>query len=762
MIEKIGDSNSVKSFIQQAREGTLRDRNTNAPISEATAAGILTNLYAQLHRTDGKAIRPDQVAAYLLDYTGLPEQVAREHQAKLEGKLQRGDNTEQIKVLRAVMEQVEIKIAAGELRPTDVEAYIQQKFPVFQYDLKTIQRVFELRYSNLNRFCTESTSFEQLEGFLEVSKARLSPIFTNVETTLALKRLVRDARAGTIGQGSVARALIKGGFIPNKSDNPIFLAVRRLEQTDPQILSTQQRSVVDAQRASVGKVETTSTEAPKFALSLSVFGADNLVVESDPQAGTEVVTLIAPDGANSIKIPLKQLQLAFTTMENTASGIRIGFAQNIDSLLLKYDKNTGQPSLLLIGGKDVQQNNTLYSLAIGGEALTKILDILRPQEQTNEGIQIPNREAVVKGVKSLVDRIRKVAVGRDSKIELSQPEVTTEVSRPGISTLRSPTHYNQDRAGFGKVEYKVKNDEGEEVRAKGVRSVVVDGSGGSLPETVTEADGRSSLIGGKAGKGLEEILQASDLSPAEAIRVAHKKIKDVNDSFSTVMVADIVVQNGKGILRFAGLGDPSVVAYRQDRPFDHRRSELSGAFVNETTDPAERARILADPSHMQIQNLQHNGALIDKLYGEGRKTKTAGMDATLPANGIYLNFGDKTKGDVRPEDFTVDLEQLDADFILIMSDGAQPNAMLATDPRVDLTEDIAAEEVVNPEGAQNMRNQPMYAQEVQFIMTELTAGKIDVKTASERITNSARNTLGDTDDISVMIIDVRQFRKKKP
>ena len=281
---------------------------------------------------------------------------------------------------------------------------------------------------------------------------------------------------------------------------------------------------------------------------------------------------------------------------------------------------------------------------------------------------------------------------------------------------------------------------------------------------MTDQNLRSSLIGGKAEAGLNAILAASNLSPAEALKVAHEQTKNLNASYSTVMVADIVMdQKNRGLLRFAGLGDPAVVAYRQDKPFEHRRSELSGAFVDAKTPVPERERILGEPSHMQIQNEQHNNAVLAKLHpydASMRQTPTMALDSTGGAAGIYHTFGESKKT-IYPKEFEVDLEQLDADFLLIMTDGAQPNSVLAANQRVDISQDIAdAEAVDNTNGVLTMRNQPLYAQEVQLIMEELTAGKIDITIASNRIALAARNTLGDSDDISVVIVDVRQFRKK--
>lgn len=755
----ITDQEVPKSFIQRAREGRLFDPATGHQISEARAAEILQDLHYQLTRTDGKAIGADQVAAYLQDFTELPITATQQHQATLEGNTLGMDNTELVKELRSVMTQVEIELAAGNLQPTGVEAYIQQQFPDFHYDLKVIQDVFIDRYRKFANYCEHSTSIEQLMLSLENSRARFSPNYTNDQVIGVINRLVADARSGKMNEGSVSKSLVTGGFIPNKLDNPIYLALHRLEQSDPQIQSQRQQSNEVAQGVDNSQVEAPA-ETANYSLSLSIISANSVAVETDPRTSAEMVRLMGPDGTNYVRIPLSQLQAAFTVMESITYGARVGSAHDIDSLMLKHDSNTGMPSHLIVGGKDISQNNIIYGLSISGEALTKVLDILKPTDLSIEGQPTSIVETMKSKAMKLAQSIQDFLVGHNSKDEVTQNETSVEIPKPGISTLKAPEHFNQDRSGSADVKYEVTDDAGNKIQAEGIRIVVNDGSGGSLPEEITEDKGRSSLIGNKAKVGLDAILQASNLSPAEAVRAAHRKIKDTNESYSTVMVADVVIENGKGKLRFAGLGDPSVVAYRQDKPFEHRRSELSGAFVSNSMDAAERARILADPSHMQIQNLQHNGALLDKIYGEGRRVSTAALDSTLRANGIYLNFGDKKKNDVHPVNFTVDLEELDADFILVMSDGAQPNSMLATDPRVDLSDDIAAEEVDNPDGAESMRNQPRYAQEVQSIMSELTAGTIDVKTASERITSAARNTLGDKDDITVAIIDVRQFRKK--
>lgn len=751
-------TNEPETFIQRARQGRLFDPVTGQAISEARAAEILQDLHYQLTRTDGKAISEKQVASYLQDFTELPVTVTQQHQAKLEGKPLGEDNTEKVKELRLVMNQVEIELAAGNLQPSNVETYIQQKFPGFKFNLKIIQDAFIDRYRKLANYCAQSTSFEQLIQFFEYSTARLSPNYENEGFINALKTIVDYIRNGTDTNESVARLLVRGGFIPNK-DNPILSAVKRIERSDPKILSRQkQGSKVPHQNVDIAQAEAPA-EAAKYSLSLSIIDANGVFVETNPGTSAEMVKLIGPDGVNHVKIPLSELQTALAVMESITFGSRVGSAHDIDSMRFKYDSNTGVLSHMLIEGRDIAQYNTRYSLSITGDALIKVLDIVRPPNELHDGHPAPKVEADSNRLKRLASKIRDLLLGGRSEDEITQNETSREIPKPGISTLKAPDHFNQDRAGSGDVMYEVTDAAGKKVVAKGIRIVVNDGSGGSLPKVITEDDGRSAIIGGKAKAGLDAILQASDLSPAEAIRVAHRQIKDTNHSFSTVMVADIVIENGKGKLRFAGLGDPSVVAYRQDRPFEHRRSELSGAFKTNSNDPVEKARILAGPSHMQIQNLQHNGALLKKFYDEGRKTQTGALDSTMEANGIYLDFGNPEKNDVHPTNFEVDLEKLDADFILVMSDGAQPNSMLATDPRVDLSEEIAAEQAENPDGAESIRNQPKYAQEVQFIMSELTAGKIDVNKASDRITSAARNTLGDKDDITVAIIDVRQFRK---
>ena len=420
----------LAGFVGKAREGKLFSPYTGEEITEAQAAGILKDLK---DRIANGTLRPDQVAATLKDQHLLPDALIDEYKAALN---QLPPNTElsvKLTELRGVMSQVEVALAAGDIQPSQVEAYIRTQFPAFQYDLKVLQDVFMNRYGSLSTDCAHSVSLEQLIGFLQDAEARISPTQTNEELIATLQRLVNDARSTDTQTGFISRALISGGFIVNKPDNPVLLAVHRLELTDRQIQARRQPEA--------------AIEAPTYSLSLLIADARNIEVETDPRSSTELVKLTSQDGSNSVQIPLTRLQVALAEMEASTNIVRVGSSQDIDKFQCKYDAYSGQVSHLFIEGTDTLHNNTAYSLSITGEAMTKILNLLDPQPVVT--IEQPD---ILEKDKSRASRIAKrmkgFALGLAGKNEpdtIQQRETSIEIPKPGLSSLRSSEHPNQDR-----------------------------------------------------------------------------------------------------------------------------------------------------------------------------------------------------------------------------------------------------------------------------------------------------------------------------
>lgn len=735
-----GSPSPQETLVGRARNGNLFNTETGEALSEAQAAEILRELTSQIQ--SGK-LRPDQAASWIKDYhPELGDRTANLEQARITGDQVEDKNRQETdkRLVALASQSVGLAIVRAEIGrdANSIKTHLDQVVPALSESMRSqLAESYAQLHTKFKNVCDSAPSFESLLSELKLMQlVRFSPTLDNIGTLNQLEEQLNISRQTDTQVGSLQSNLIKTKIIPLTYPlSPLLTAVQRLEATDPQI------------QAARGGARSEVPEQPqKWLLSMSIQGEKGVRVETSAPQNTESVVLNTADG-NAVSIPLERLKAAHLSWSESQASPKAGSAQDIDVFQLKYNSYSGEPAHLIIQGTDLQQNNALYYVSLTDEALTSMLRILDPSRQQGDEAAKPEADpATGRGSRGIIEKIRFGMQGMLGRKDIVQTEVPN-FPEPGLHTLKSPHHFNQDRIGYGAISYD---------GFTGVRIVVNDGSGGSLSTSGLDQRQQDRLIGDKAAHGRDAVLSANQ-KPAEALQAAHKAVRLDNESYSTIMVADIVTdQQGEGWLKYAGLGDPAIVAYRKDQPFAHRRVDLRGVFVQNDTPTDERKRILGEPSHMQVLSMQHNVAVMEKISGTSAKT-TGTLDSAYEANSIYCSFGDKDKADVHPNEYQIKLKDVGADFLLIMSDGAEPNAMIDSSPQRDMSQALAAVQG-DSEREKAIKNQPAYSQEVHSIMSRLTDGQLTVEQASAKIAQAARDILGDTDDISVAIIDVRQFR----
>lgn len=295
----------------------------------------------------------------------------------------------------------------------------------------------------------------------------------------------------------------------------------------------------------------------------------------------------------------------------------------------------------------------------------------------------------------------------------------------------SPEHVAHDTWKVGSVEVNGK---------KGKRIIVTDGSGGSVRKykevngqlvKVNKADPKDVPMGQdrqdyyiaqQAHVITNNVARFDKLDGAAAIRSANRAAFEArNPAYATVTVVD-VFEDGVSINQ---VGDGGVVFFKEAAQYDHRRADSWG------DDPHQRG----GPSNFQLQGrVGGNMAQLLKAAGSGEKTHL--LDETAAADMIVRAVGEEE--DVKVDTTWIPKEQVDADLMLIMTDGGQPASSL-------------------------LEPTSYYSSKVKGVLEDYLRGPKThayLKNASELVARNARTHAGtelqsEMDDITDVIVDLR-------
>lgn len=295
----------------------------------------------------------------------------------------------------------------------------------------------------------------------------------------------------------------------------------------------------------------------------------------------------------------------------------------------------------------------------------------------------------------------------------------------GGASLASPDHGLQDmHDNF------ILHDQAGTPIAK--REVVVDGSGGSLYGKNYDQATQDRLIGEKMNVILRGIRKYRGEHPSSALQKASIDAKNAtavvngtaveNPAYGTGLVCDFTSDG----ISIANAGDVACLLWK-DKPFADKRNQK--VFKNQS-----------GPSRFQLQNMMHNLAQAMK-EASPQLIPTKLLDEDPGANNIYRQIGE---GQVQVDSVRISPEDLvneNPEFVLIFSDGGRPGSNILVD-------------------------NDTYSTRVSKILADLKAGKISGATKEEQLNNAsmmiveaARFIAGDTDDITVRIVDIGEYVK---
>jgi len=518
----------------------------------------------------------------------------------------------------------------------------------------------------------------------------------------------------------------------------------------------------------------------------------------DLQGGS--VLLADKKSGEKANIPMLRFRDAYLDFQASPQN-GFGTTQDIHYLRPMYDAQSGQLTSLSIGGYDIQTNNNYHILVqgLGLDQLIRIAPFLpSPDRVAQTGV------STAKGG-SLMDRIRvnaphigvavlpSVERAKEAIVNLFRPRpeaisgITPETVAQNLSIGRAEVsasnHEIHDFSGEGRVEYTISGK-----RYVGVRLVQADGAGGSVPKSLDQKE-KDRLIREKTQAAVRAIIANSSDTPQAAMEKAHNQVKDMNDSIAGVVVVDIVCdEQGNYELIWGNLGDCSLLAFRADSEFKHRRSELpgvhlpddylsSGSFSRDVVD--ER---LGQQSHFCAMTKDKNMAGLLRSVGSA-PAPTAYLSVVNSANTIMPSMGSKNAQVVFVE-HRMELKDLNADALVLVTDGVQPPAWLDASGRADPSVVIAESEerkrqnvsdyvqsgVSRPEAEKRaqqqaeieiigVNNQPLFAKQVEQLMRDMHEGKISSDEVAKQVVLLAGNVLQDQDDKSVIVVDLKRFRK---
>ncbi len=383
--------------------------------------------------------------------------------------------------------------------------------------------------------------------------------------------------------------------------------------------------------------------------------------------------------------------------------------------------------------------------------------------------------SLVKKVEGLARKIFTPDQGQEPDNTSPQEQIRLPDNFPvGVASLASPHHLNHDSSATQSL-----------TNAAGIRVhryLVIDGAGGTA-QMVALAE-RDRAIQAKMEAVRKKVcLHRGTI--VEALLAADKTSKTTpelidNDASGGVIAVEFNPKTGR--LEFAWVGDPvamtwSPTGYRHNRRVDAQSSTLE------------------EPNTLQMISEQHNLAWQMKKSNPAF-APTIDLDLVSQANQIYTSVGgSKQKPALRPEQIgqlSIPINELDARFLLLMSDGARPNQMIAMNNESDhrsmevrkligkfveifaqsLKDQQAQEDLLNrltnivtdmPSAYsvavdQLLRHTGPASQTDQVEQVEQTEQKrISLEMTAHLITHLARR-IGDQDDITVMIIDLNEYR----
>jgi serine/threonine protein phosphatase PrpC len=271
-------------------------------------------------------------------------------------------------------------------------------------------------------------------------------------------------------------------------------------------------------------------------------------------------------------------------------------------------------------------------------------------------------------------------------------------------------------------------------KKKGKRYILADGAGGSsTPET-------SGKVTQKMRHFIDKAIRANKTLQEATFDAANFITDSVNEQqldiygYGTFVGADILEDR----IDMCWKGDPAALLWKSGKPFQHRRSKYSGR--NGATGNLQKQ---SEPSQFQLQSYVQN--LANRIHmGGATGSKTMMLDTDPNANQIYSSIGDKKlKNKESVPQFTLTKEEIvssGAEFLILACDGVQPNTMI----------DMSNAQNINP-----------YNTEIDRIMTNLHLGNINTAEAAQQITQASRNINQDADDITVMVVDLRQWKSSQ-
>lgn len=283
---------------------------------------------------------------------------------------------------------------------------------------------------------------------------------------------------------------------------------------------------------------------------------------------------------------------------------------------------------------------------------------------------------------------------------------------------------NQDDMGYDFInDYRDKNQ-------KALRCVLADGSGGSS----------SIQLSDKVRNSMRRFIQKTVFSdpPSSLRESAFNAANYIYELISTDKMGENPNYLGYGTFIAAEIltekidlcwrGDTAALLWKNGT-FQHERSACKGNI-----------NFRGPKSQFQLQSFIENRA--NRLQSVGQldngTVTTRYLDVHRLANKIDAAVGNselKNKEQVSHFEITKqDIIDSGAEFMILATDGAQPNTMIA------------------------MEKDNTYNQRVNEIMQQLSAGDINTNQAAAEITEASRSINDDPDDISVMVIDLRQWK----
>ncbi|MFC1790201.1 PP2C family serine/threonine-protein phosphatase [Patescibacteria group bacterium] len=384
----------------------------------------------------------------------------------------------------------------------------------------------------------------------------------------------------------------------------------------------------------------------------------------------------------------------------------------VEILRGKFTSGQDRPSHIVIGGQLFPKKTVRQTLQ--GDRNLKPMVYLN---QENPQILIPLRRNESKMIQLVFLPLEKLP-------QLERQLTSLEDVVSGSHTIPSPDHPQEDMHFKANAQ---NNKTPPDIIKRGYG--VIDGVGSSARNLGYTQDGQSKLIYYKGASICARLKNNAHLPAKEALKKTHEAASAPNErEKNPAFAAGIIAYLDHEKAELAWMGDCSAVGW-SPQPQTHRRS------AKEWPEGA-----LGGPSPFQLLNFPHNGAQLSKaaLGAEGMPTKS--LDTAPGANQIYSAIGDpksKAAGEV-----TYTKEELRPfRFLILATDGLEANGRLL-DPDKEYSQDV-------------FKILKQLARETEDLCPE-EASKL-TKQAAIEIAKRARRIYGENDDITVTIIDLKNW-----